>query len=202
MTDTRFETKFDGPGLASALAWFCPPARWDAGKGVLLVETDPATDFWRKTHYGFEADNGHFLYAVMTGDFVLSTRVRFQPAHQYDQAGLMVRLSPDCWIKTSVEYEGPHEASKLGVVVTNLGYSDWSTQDFRSEENEIELRIRRSGSDYLVEFFDTRQGQWSQLRMTHLHAPPDAPVQCGLYACSPKEAGLRAEFAYLRIDVA
>jgi hypothetical protein len=202
MKDSPLETKFDDLQLPPALAWFSPPAHWFAGAGALVIETDPATDFWRKTHYGFEADNGHFLYAEVTGDFVLSTQARFHPAHQYDQAGLMVRISPECWIKTSVEYESPHEASKLGVVVTNLGYSDWSTQDFRAGENEIELRIRRSGSDYLVEFFDTAHGQWSQLRMTHLHAPPDAPVQCGLYACSPKEGGLRAEFSYLRIEAA
>lgn len=202
MTDSLLHTTFESPQLAPALAWFCPPARWSAGEGALVVETAAATDFWRKTHYGFEADNGHFLYAEMVGDFVLATRVRFHPAHQYDQAGLMVRIAPECWIKTSVEYEGPHEPSKLGAVVTNLGYSDWSTQDFRADTNEIELRIRRSGSDYLVEFFATAQGQWSQLRMTHLHAAPDAPVQCGLYACSPKEAGFRAEFAYLRIDPA
>ena len=202
MTEPLLFTTFDSSAVLPALEWFCPPARWSAGEGALVIATDSATDFWRKTHYGFEADNGHFLHAAAAGDFVLSTRARFHPAHQYDQAGLMVRISPECWIKTSVEYEGPHEPSKLGVVVTNLGYSDWSTQDFSGSENEIELRVRRTGADYLVEFFDTAQGHWSQLRMTHLHAAPDALVQCGLYACSPKEAGLRAEFAYLRIDAA
>ena len=50
------------------------------------------TDFWQGTHYGFRVDNGHALLAEIGGDFALETRVRTQPVHQYDQAGLMVRL--------------------------------------------------------------------------------------------------------------
>lgn len=45
------------------------------------------------------------------------------------EAGLMVRFSKDTWLKTSVEYI-PDDNSKLGVVVTKNGYSDWSSQDF------------------------------------------------------------------------
>lgn len=42
-------------------------------------------------------------------------------------------ISENCWLKTSLEYipEGP---SHLGAVVTNNGYSDWSTQDYPTEE--------------------------------------------------------------------
>lgn len=45
------------------------------------------------------------------------------------QAGLMVLLSPSCWLKTSVEHGGQGRPSQLGVVATNAGYSDWSTMD-------------------------------------------------------------------------
>ena len=66
-----------------------------------VVEPAGGTDFWQRTHYGFQADSGHFLYLEAAGDWDLSTEVRFAPAHQYDQAGLLVRLSPECWLKTS-----------------------------------------------------------------------------------------------------
>ena len=106
------------------------PARWAVRPaGRLRIEPEAGTDFWRKTHYGFEADNGHFLFAEVTGDFVLSTHVRFHPAHQYDQAGLMVRASPSSWLKASVEHE-PGGPDRLGAVVTNHARSDWSTQNF------------------------------------------------------------------------
>lgn len=75
-----------------------------------------------------QADSGHALQAEIDSDLEMTTEVRFEPIHQYDQAGLLVRFSPSCWLKTSVEYE-PDGPSRLGVVVTNRGYSDSSTQD-------------------------------------------------------------------------
>jgi regulation of enolase protein 1 (concanavalin A-like superfamily) len=192
---------FAAATLQPELQWFCEPQRWAVlpSKHRLRVETDGGTDFWQKTHYGFQADNGHFLFAEVAGDFIVSTHVGFAGVHQYDQAGLMVRLSPSCWLKTSVEYE-PEGPSRLGAVVTNRGYSDWSTQEFPSELGQVWLRIRREGSDYLVE--SSREGvRWSQLRLARLHDDHGgAIVACGLYACSPKAAGFAAEFSFLTID--
>ncbi|WP_457767155.1 DUF1349 domain-containing protein [Cyanobium sp. ULC065] len=48
---------------------------------------------------------GYLLAALLRevdGDGVLTTRVTAHPRHRYDQAGLLLRLSPACWIKTSV----------------------------------------------------------------------------------------------------
>jgi regulation of enolase protein 1 (concanavalin A-like superfamily) len=107
-------------------------------------------------------------------------------------------MSKDFWLKTSVEYE--HETlSRLGVVVTNFGYSDWSTQDFNPNNNEIELRVSKHGMDYLVEF-KLEEAPWSQMRMAHLHGQ-DEIVQCGLYACSPIDTGYTAEFDFLEVAV-
>jgi regulation of enolase protein 1 (concanavalin A-like superfamily) len=195
------DERFTGPRLDGRLRWFCEPARWSADPAgrCLRVEPDAATDFWRKTHYGFEVDNGHLLSAELSGDFLLSTRVRFRPVHQYDQAGLMVRVSPTCWLKTSVEYE-PDGPARLGAVVTNAGYSDWSTQDFPSGHGELGLRVQRSGGDYLAEASaDGRD--WKQIRVARLHDDgPGVTLSAGLYACSPKGAGFVAEFEHLRID--
>jgi regulation of enolase protein 1 (concanavalin A-like superfamily) len=164
----------------------------------LRIEPNGGTDFWQRTHYGFEADNGHLLAAEVPGDFVLATQVRFHPVHQYDQAGLMVRVSPSCWLKTSVEHE-PAGPSRLGAVVTNYAYSDWSTQEFAPGPGEVWLRVRRTGDDYLVESsLDGRR--WAQIRLAHLHEGLGRAVTCGLYACSPKGAGFAAEFKHLTID--
>lgn len=193
---------FDRPEPDGRLAWFHPPRAWSINSAArtLVVEPEAKTDYWQKTHYGFEADNGHFLYAAIEGDFILTTTVRFYPVHQYDQAGVMVRISPDCWLKTSVEYE-PEGPNRLGAVVTNHGYSDWSTQDFPADRQEVSLRIRREGSDYLVEYTDRPDQGWVQMRMAHLHEDrAGLAVLCGLYACSPTGAGYRAEFEFLKIE--
>jgi regulation of enolase protein 1 (concanavalin A-like superfamily) len=204
---TVFE-RFHGPNLDPRLKWRCPPAQWSILDSRLIVHPDASTDFWQRTHYGFSADNGHFLNAEVTGDFTLATRVRFAPAHQYDQAGLMVRCSPDCWVKTSVEFE-PGGPNRLGAVVTRGGYSDWSTQDFAADRDTLEVRISVSGQDALVEYLETevpgpggKPPRWVQLRLAHLPLPPGQPIQAGLYACSPKGAGFSAEFHYLHLEPA
>lgn len=191
---------FSGSGVDPRLRWHHEPARWsvETDHGCLRIEPAGGTDFWQRTHYGFEADNGHLLFAEVVGDFVVSTQVRFAPAHQYDQAGLMVRVSPDCWLKTSVEYE-PEGPSRLGAVVTNGGYSDWSTQEFPSGPGQVWLRVRREGDDYLVDSSSDGM-RWVQLRVAHLHEGRGQAVACGLYACSPKGAGFVAEFQHLTID--
>lgn len=200
---------FKGENLHPALEWLNPPSSWrmDAVRSRLVVEPGGETDFWQRTHYGFRADNGHFLYAEIEGDGEISARVLATPAHQYDQAGLMVRSSEDCWLKTSVEYE-PDGASQLGVVVTNHGYSDWSMQDFLGQNVtdagalSYSLRVRWEGEDFLVEYAAAENGPWRPMRVAHLFRKSGVPWRCGLYACSPKGAGFRAEFSDFRIEPA
>ena len=61
--------------------------------------------------------------------------------------------------KTSLEYipEGP---SHLGAVVTNNGYSDWSTQDYPTEAAKQQLRFRiiRKRGDYTIYVKKTSMG--------------------------------------------
>jgi regulation of enolase protein 1 (concanavalin A-like superfamily) len=199
MAQNILNERFKGPALDGRLQWLNPPLAWSMEPAGLVVRPAAETDFWQQTHYGFRADNGHFLYLEVAGDFSVTTKVRFQPAHLYDQAGLMVRVRPSCWIKTSVEYEskGP---SKLGAVVTNLGYSDWSLQDFPRRQKQVQLRIRRAARDFLVEWKGGEGKDWQLLRVAHLHEGADRRMQCGLYVCSPKGSGFRADFGFLRID--
>ncbi len=184
----------------SRLAWYCEPTHWRLADGVLTIQPDAPTDFWSKTHYGFEADNGHFLYAAPGGDFRLTAEIFMAPQNQYDQAGLMVRVSKSCWLKTSLEYE-PEGPNRLGAVVTNTGYSDWSTQDVPRSLNRFRLQVTRTRSDYVIEASLDRE-EWTQLRVAHLHeaGDPAGEVMCGVYACSPKSAGFRVEFRYLVIS--
>jgi uncharacterized protein len=110
----------------------------------------------------------------------------------------MNRVGPSCWLKTSVEYE-LHDPAHPGVVVTNHGFSDWSAQDLPHERNEVCLRIRKEASDFIVEFAPAEQAGWNLMSTAQLHIDDGAPLQGGLYACSPKGAGFRAEFHFLTI---
>jgi len=193
---------FKGETLHSSLEWLNPPASWrvDTARSRLLLQPSGETDFWQRTHYGFRADNGHFLHAKVVGNGEVAATVLAMPAHQYDQAGLMVRSTEDCWLKTSVEFE-PAGPSQLGVVVTNKGFSDWSLQDFAGTGTlSYCLRVRWEGDDFFVEHRAHQNGPWRLMRVAHLFRKPGVPWRCGIYACSPKGSGFNVEFSDLRIQ--
>ena len=75
--------------------WYNEPAVWAANDDTITVTAEHDTDFWRKTHYGFIRDNGHFYYQEVVGDFRCEVKVSGGYAALYDQAGLMVRLDAD-----------------------------------------------------------------------------------------------------------
>lgn len=189
---------FQGTQFDPQLSWRCPPRRWqlDASNACLRIWCDEHTDYWQRTHYGMRADNGHFLYLTAPGNFSLETTVRMFPKSQYDQAGLMVWLSPSCWVKASLEYQLEGD-NYLGAVVTNSGYSDWSTQPLDRSVTEFSLRLMLEGSD-LIAHCSLAAGRWQQLRVaTLLERRIGESVMCGLYACSPKQAGFSVEFTEL-----
>ena len=197
-TPALFED-FDADTFDSRLRWLNPPPKWSIGDSALIVETGGKTDFWQRTHYGFRADSGHFLFTDTASDFDCTTEVRFRGVHQYDQAGLMVRVSPDCWLKTSVEYE-PEGPARLGAVVTNHGYSDWSTQNIDRDTSRMWFRIVCAGPEFTVLIKVSGDGSWTQIRMGRLlECRPDDSVSVGIYACSPTAAAYTPAFEHLRI---
>jgi uncharacterized protein len=199
MQEQPLRESFRGEQVDPRLTWRCQPQKWevDASNGCLRVWCDGETDFWQRTHYGMRADNGHLLYLTSKGNFSLETAVRMTPQNQYDQAGLMIWISPSCWIKVSVEHQLEGD-NFLGAVVTNSGYSDWSTQPLDRSITQFYLRLHLDGSD-LVAHWSLDGQRWQQLRIAPLlERRCGESVLCGLYACSPKKAGFCAEFEYLQ----
>jgi len=187
---------FTGSTLPEDFYWFNEPTRYQIGNG-LEIYTDEKTDFWQRTHYGFQRDDGHCLFLRQTGDFSLTVHLEFQPHEKYDQCGLIARIDSQNWIKASTEYEDEH-LSRLGSVVTNLGYSDWATQDVTSKQSERWYRLSKRGSDFLLE--TSLDGKaWLQIRIAHLHAQAES-YEIGVYACSPIGRDFHCRF--MRLDIA
>lgn len=188
------DERFLAPTIPTGFYWFNEPRVHRFGDGLEL-STDEKTDFWQRTHYGFQRDNGHCLFTRLPGDFSVQTHVEFQPGEQYDQCGLMIRADAETWIKASIEYEDAN-LSRVGSVVTNLGYSDWATQDIHSKHREAWYRISRNRNDFLLEHSFDGAG-WKQMRIAHLHGIGEQ-LEVGPYACSPTGKGFRCRFTLLR----
>jgi regulation of enolase protein 1 (concanavalin A-like superfamily) len=96
-------------------------------------------------------------------------------------------------LKTSVEFE-PQGPGRLGAVVTNHGYSDWSTQDYAAGAVDLWLRVRREANDYVSES-SPEGSRWSQIRMARLleDAGTGQPVERGPLRVQPdRRAGVAA----------
>lgn len=185
--------------IPKELKWLNEPKSHQVKDGVLVVKSDGDTDFWQRTHYGFRRNTGHCLMLSKKGDFTMETKVSYAPKEQYDQAGLIVYLNEEFWIKTSIEFEkeGPYN---LGAVVTNFGYSDWSTQPFHKKDVEMEFKIQRKGNDFFVYARAVGEENWQQLRICHFHIDEASELQIGVYCCSPKEGGFESKFNYIKIE--
>ena len=176
--------------------WYNEPPRYHFKQGLNII-TGPKTDFWQNTHYGFRQDNGHCLLTKIQGNFTIETQVEFLPETKYDQCGLIARINPQNWIKCSVELED-EKVSRLGSVVTNLGYSDWATQDIASGITLMWYRLSKRGHDFRIEY--SYEGEsWYQMRVTHLHGLKDH-INAGIYACSPIGENFRCNFKYIELS--
>jgi regulation of enolase protein 1 (concanavalin A-like superfamily) len=177
----------------SKFHWIYPPKRFELTKDLLTIHTDPDTDYWQRTYYGFRHDNAPaFLLPVHDKEFSFTVKTRWNPVKLFDQCGVVLYADADNWFKASVEYES-NELSKLGSVVTNLGYSDWATTDIRSSQNEMFYRLSRRGQDFCIE--NSQEGKtFKQMRIFHMHLLM-ASVNIGVYACSPLECSMQATFS-------
>ena len=175
------------------MPWYNPPTEWSEEGGVIKLRTLPKTDFWRKTHYGFIRNNGHFYYREISGDFVVEARFRGHYQDLYDQAGLMVRLSPEVWCKTGIEYV--HGYAHLSAVVTRQ-VSDWSVTRLPAVPKETALRVSRIREALTIESQLPGNG-WELLRLAYLTESPT--LQVGLMAASPEGSGFAIEFEHWEI---
>lgn len=175
-------------------SWLNEPRSWSAdAAGDLSLVTDPATDFWRETHYGFTRDSGHFLGFPTADAFTAQLRIRGRYQDLYDQAGLMVRLDARRWVKAGIELSDGR--AMLGSVLTD-GSSDWSTFPYAHDPQD--LWIRATVASGVLRLQVSADGlTWPLLRLAPF--PAASSYQVGPMACTPEREGLAVRFSDLRI---
>jgi uncharacterized protein len=175
------------------MSWLHPPAAWSVKENCLVVTTSAKSDFWRKTHYGFTRDNGHFLQQEVRDDFAVTIRVDGKYKDIYDQAGLMLRVDAENWIKTGIEFfDGCQHAS---AVVTRE-FSDWSVVQFDGYPASLWLRATRKAE--AVEISYSLDGQnFILLRLAYL--VPAAVTLVGPMCASPDGDGFEVTFSDFQV---
>ena len=192
--------------------WINQAKTFEITTQLVKITTEPNTDLWQRSYYGFRHDNAPALLIESGNNFTFTVRVTFEYQARFDQCGLIIYLDSENWFKASIEYEN-EVISRLGSIVTNYGYSDWATTDI-STTNSMWYRLSRRGADFLIESSENGIA-FKQMRIFHLHSlgetssemgklnPPVQPVfplKYGLYACSPMNSSFEAKFNNFRLD--
>lgn len=177
--------------------WTREPGQYDIQKNCVKITTEPGTDLWQRTYYGFQNDNAPVLQ-MATDDkfFSFTVKTEFDSKRRFDQCGVAMYLDSGNWLKASIEYEN-EQYQRLGSVVTNHGYSDWATTDIDASIKTMWYRFSRRESDYCIEC--SADGiNFKQMRICHMWEGA-GEIQFGIYACSPEQSSFEAVFTEMEI---
>lgn len=189
-------TAFSSAVMAQSLEkmqWFNEPEQWKINSGSLSMSVTPQSDYWRLSHYGFTVDDAPFYYATYGGEFEVKVKVTGDYRTRFDQAGLMLRIDHENYIKTGIEFvDGKYNIS---TVVTHHT-SDWSVITLDKAVPYIWIKaVRRLDAVEIFYSFDDK----TYTMMRNAWMQDNTPVQVGMMAACPDGQGFTATFEHFRV---
>ncbi|MCF0220461.1 MAG: DUF1349 domain-containing protein [Muribaculaceae bacterium] len=168
--------------------WFNEPANWSINGKTLKMTVTPHTDYWRISHYGFTVDDAPFLYAQYGGEFEAKVKVSGDYKVRFDQAGMMLRIDAENYIKCGIEYvDGKYN---LSTVVTHKT-SDWSVIELDKPVEFVWIKaVRRLDAIEIFYSFDDK----NYTMMRNAWMQDNTPIMVGVMAASPDGEGFEAKF--------
>ena len=175
------------------MQWFNEPENWSVENNVLTMDVTPQSDYWRISHYGFTVDDAPFLYTVRGGEFEVKVKISGEYKVRFDQAGLMLRIDNENYIKTGIEFvDGKYN---LSTVVTHKT-SDWSVIELEKPVEYVWIKaVRRLDAVEIFYSFDDKE--YTMMRNCWLQ--DNTPVMVGMMAACPDGNGFKATFEGFRI---
>lgn len=173
--------------------WYNEPEQWYINHGALTMQVTPNTDYWRISHYGFTVDDAPFYYAEYGGEFEAKVKISGDYKVRFDQAGMMIRLDHENYIKSGIEYvDGKYNVS---TVVTHTT-SDWSVTALDRPVEAIWIKaVRRKDAIEIFYSFDDKE--YHMMRNAWMKA--NCPVKIGMFAASPDGTGFKATFTDFKV---
>jgi len=175
------------------MQWFNEPEGWSIEKDVLTMDVTPQSDYWRISHYGFTVDDAPFLYTVRGGEFEVKVKISGDYKVRFDQAGLMIRIDKENYIKTGIEFvDGKYN---LSTVVTHKT-SDWSVIELDKPVEYVWIKAVRK-LDAVEIFYSFDDKEYTMMRNCWLQ--DNTPVMVGMMAACPDGNGFKAKFENFKI---
>ena len=176
------------------MQWFNEPAQWTIQDQVLSMQVTPQSDYWRISHYGFTVDDAPFLYTLRGGEFEVKVKVSGDYRTRYDQAGLMLRIDHENYIKAGIEFvDGKYN---LSAVVTHHT-SDWSIIPLEKPVPFVWIKaVQRLDAIEIFYSFDDQE----YTLMRNAWMQDNHPIMVGLMGASPDGQGFEARFEHFSIQ--
>ena len=182
-----------GAQTLDKMQWFNEPESWSIKNGVFSMQVTPHSDYWRISHYGFTVDDAPFYYADYGGEFEAKVKISGDYKARFDQAGLMLRIDCENYIKAGIEYvDGKYN---LSVVVTHHT-SDWSVIPLDKAVPYVWIKaVRRL--DAVEIFYSFDDNDYTLMRNAWFR--DNTPVKVGMMAASPDGDGFEARFGNFEV---
>ena len=170
------------------MQWFNEPTKWEIKNNSLTMNVTPQSDYWRISHYGFTVDDAPFLYTMRGGEFEVKVKVTGDYTARFDQAGLMLRIDHENYIKAGIEFvDGKYN---LITVVTHHT-SDWSIIALDRPVPFVWIKaVRRL--DAIEVFYSFDDVTYTLMRNAWM--PDNHPIMVGVMAACPDGNGFKARF--------
>lgn len=168
--------------------WFNEPENWRIDGDALVMTVTPQSDYWRISHYGFTVDDAPFYWAEYGGEFEAKVKISGDYKARFDQAGMMLRIDHENYIKAGIEYvDGKYNIS---AVVTHHT-SDWSVIALDEPVDCIWIKaVRRLDAVEVFYSFDDKE----YTLMRNAWMQDNIPMKVGVMGASPDGAGFTARF--------
>lgn len=168
--------------------WFNEPEDWKIKNNSMIMQVTPQSDYWRISHYGFTVDDAPFCYSVYGGEFEAKVKVSADYKTRFDQAGIMLRIDHENYIKAGIEFvDGKYN---LSTVVTHKT-SDWSIIPLDKPIDYIWIKaVRRLDAIEIFYSFDDKE----YVMMRNAWMQDNTPIMVGFMAASPDGDGFEAKF--------
>lgn len=175
------------------MQWFNEPEEWQIEDQTLTMEVTPQSDYWRISHYGFTVDDAPFFYTLRGGEFEAKVKISGDYKIRFDQAGLMLRIDEENYIKAGIEFvDGKYN---LSCVVTHHT-SDWSVIELDKPVDHVWIKaVRRL--DAVEIFYSFDDVEYTMMRNCWLK--DNTPVMVGMMAACPDGNGFKATFEEFKI---
>ncbi|MEE1231938.1 MAG: DUF1349 domain-containing protein [Phocaeicola sp.] len=175
------------------MQWFNEPEKWTVENQALSMFVTPKSDYWRISHYGFTVDDAPFYYALYGGEFEVKVKITGDYKNRFDQAGLMLRIDEQNYIKAGIEFvDGVYN---LSTVVTHKT-SDWSVIALEKPVPFIWIKaVRRLDAVEVFYSFDDK----TYTMMRNAWMQDNTPMMVGVMGACPDGDGFNVKFENFKV---